>query len=87
MLQLLLLRPFLWGASAGKHPQAISQAYFMPSSGLHAPTGLMDQESEKYTRKNTQTHRAQPFQHTKIRPGRDTKNLAHHVQTCSQRKP
>lgn len=50
MLQLLLLRPFLWGASAGNIHKLL---YFMPSSGLHALTGPMDQQSEKYTKKTS----------------------------------
>lgn len=84
MLQLLFLRPFLWGASAGNIHKLL---YFMPSSGLHALTGPMDQQSEKYTKKNLKPTEHSLFCTQGSDQVVDTKNLTHHLETHSQRKP
>lgn len=39
------------GSFRRQHPQAILQAYFMPSSGLRELAGQIDQQNEKYVSK------------------------------------
>lgn len=68
MLQLLLLRPFLWGAFAGNIHKPFLRHISCPVVGhVHQQVRWINRVKNKP--KKTQTHRAQSFQHTRIRRG------------------
>lgn len=70
MLHLLLLRPFLWGASAGNIHKPFLRHISCPVVGYkHWQVRWINRMKNIPKKKNPDTHRAQPFQHARVRPG------------------
>lgn len=70
------------GSFCRQHPQATSQAYFMPGSELRAPTGLMEWKIN--AKKHPKPTVLSLFSPQGSDQAVDTKNLAHHLETWSK---
>lgn len=87
MLQLLLLRPFLWGASAGNIHKPLLRHISCPVVGYVHRQVWWSNRMKNTSKKHPKPPELSLFSSQGSDQAVDTKNLAHHQETWSQRRP